>query len=76
MGSNQEGQLGIGDKISQSRPSPTLIEDLMGIPAEKMVCGNRFSACLTEDGDVFTWGSNAYGQLGHSDYTPYSYSPI
>ena len=29
-------------------------------------CGSRHSAALTLCGELFTWGWNAYGQLGHS----------
>lgn len=27
-------------------------------------CGKRHTAALSEDGCLFTWGSNEYGQLG------------
>ena len=30
-------------------------------------CGTRHSAALTACGKLFTWGWNAYGQLGHSE---------
>lgn len=30
-------------------------------------CGTRHSAALTVCGKLFTWGWNAYGQLGHSE---------
>jgi RCC1 and BTB domain-containing protein len=28
-------------------------------------CGYYHSASLTENGDVYTWGNNAHGELGH-----------
>ncbi|KYN04060.1 RCC1 and BTB domain-containing protein 1, partial [Cyphomyrmex costatus] len=31
-------------------------------------CGDSFFALLTDDGRVYTWGANSYGQLGISTY--------
>ena len=36
----------------------------IGIPVHKVVCGHDFSALLTVEGQVFTWGLNTSGQLG------------
>ena len=30
-------------------------------------CGVWHTAALTKNGEVFTWGDNDYGQLGHGD---------
>ena len=30
-------------------------------------CGGWHTAALTKDGEVFTWGDNELGQLGHGD---------
>ena len=32
----------------------------------QIVCGFRYAAALTIKGEVFTWGYNRGGQLGHS----------
>lgn len=32
-----------------------------------MSCGFRHTACVTEDGSLYTWGAGSNGQLGHSD---------
>lgn len=29
-----------------------------------IACGSSHSICLTDDGEVYTWGSNESGQLG------------
>lgn len=31
------------------------------IPVSKVACGDMFSAALTSEGEVFTWGYNLYG---------------
>jgi alpha-tubulin suppressor-like RCC1 family protein len=44
--------------------------EISDITSEKIIqisCGAFFSAFLTESGSVFTWGTNAHGQLGHGD---------
>lgn len=33
----------------------------------QVASGYRFSAAVTTDGTLWTWGENTYGQLGHSD---------
>jgi alpha-tubulin suppressor-like RCC1 family protein len=44
--------------------------------------GCKFGACVTEDGSVWTWGSNLYGQLGVGTYdiagvpVPQHHSPL
>jgi alpha-tubulin suppressor-like RCC1 family protein len=30
-------------------------------------CGTENTAALTKKGEVYTWGKNRYGQLGHGD---------
>jgi RCC1 and BTB domain-containing protein len=32
-----------------------------------IVCGGWHTAGLTKKGEVFTWGYNGWGQLGHGD---------
>ena len=34
----------------------------------QIVGGGFHTAALTNDGKVFTWGNNRWGQLGHGDY--------
>nr|CDS29096.2 Regulator of chromosome condensation (RCC1) [Hymenolepis microstoma] len=53
---------GHGDLESQSEP--TIIEALKPLTVVAIACGYWHSACLTDTGDVYTWGSNEFGQLG------------
>jgi RCC1 and BTB domain-containing protein len=62
-GSNGQGQLGVG---AQTPASAVLLP--IPMPTNKRIvqiaCGSFYSAVLTEDGLVYTWGSNSCGQLG------------
>jgi alpha-tubulin suppressor-like RCC1 family protein len=33
----------------------------------QIVCGGEYTVGLTKKGEVFTWGDNDSGQLGHGD---------
>lgn len=60
-GGGQMGQLGHGDFSRQSLPIKVANFD------ERIVsisCGKRHSVAISENGALFTWGSNEYGQLG------------
>ncbi|XP_072987460.1 ultraviolet-B receptor UVR8 isoform X1 [Typha latifolia] len=46
---------------------PTRIEALKGIPCKQVATGLSFTVILTRQGQVYTCGSNAHGQLGHGD---------
>jgi len=35
----------------------------------QVACGFRHTACVTEDGTMYTWGDGRNGQLGHKDFT-------
>lgn len=70
-GANIHGQLGLGD--SDDRKSPILIEDLLSTPMGlelrifKIACGAHSTIALSEDGNVYTWGSGENGTLGHGE---------
>ncbi len=64
FGIGTRGQLGQGDLLS--RETPSLIEALAGINVTSISCGNWHSMALTEHKDIYSWGINNYGQLGHS----------
>ncbi|XP_033633807.1 probable E3 ubiquitin-protein ligase HERC1 isoform X2 [Asterias rubens] len=65
-GDGDYGKLGHGNTSTQKYPKV-----IPGILTSKVVvcvsAGYRHSACVTEDGQLFTWGEGDYGRLGHGD---------
>lgn len=39
------------------------------LPILKVVCGYAHVLALTDEGEVYAWGSNNYGQLGNGTKT-------
>jgi ubiquitin-protein ligase E3 A len=62
-GANGCGQLGVGD--TAPRRAPVVVSGLWGLPVVRLAAGGCHSAALTAAGALFTWGDNAWGQLGH-----------
>lgn len=58
-------QLGHTDSETHCKTLPTRVT---GLPPDLRVssisCGAFFTAAATEDGQLWTWGNNAFGQLG------------
>ncbi|GAB5372920.1 hypothetical protein AAMO2058_001705600 [Amorphochlora amoebiformis] len=52
------------DKDQRTPSSVKVSQTIDGV-----ACGRLHNAFLTEDGNVYTWGCNFYGQLGHGDNT-------
>lgn len=75
MGSNAEGQLGIGDRAIKSKNAPVLIEAIIAFNPKSMSAGAYHSACIMQNGDLYTWGRGIEGALGLGDnetrLTPY-----
>lgn len=44
-------------------------------PVIQIACGVHHTTCLTQSGDVYTFGSNQYGQLGTGDLLPH-FGPV
>ncbi|KAK2834717.1 hypothetical protein Q7C36_015418 [Tachysurus vachellii] len=69
-GQNHKGQLGLG------HVSEVMTFQLCQLPGRRTVrqvsCGWDFTITLTDDGQVLTCGSNAFGQLGVSPQTQYT----
>lgn len=57
-------QLGTGDTESTFEPELVDHEDLEGERVKAVACGARHTALLMEDGSLYTFGWNKYGQCG------------
>jgi hypothetical protein len=63
-GEGFEGQLGAGEDVrSRSVPGQLNTNMLQGVPV-KIVSGSEHTLILTSTGNIYTFGFNAYGQLG------------
>uniref|UniRef100_F1L139 RCC1 and BTB domain-containing protein 1 n=1 Tax=Ascaris suum TaxID=6253 RepID=F1L139_ASCSU len=60
-GFNGNGQLGAGNLSNQH--SPALVIGLHNVVIEQIACGFAHSLALTDEGQLFAWGSNTCGQL-------------
>uniref|UniRef100_A0ACB8E8Z2 Uncharacterized protein n=1 Tax=Sphaerodactylus townsendi TaxID=933632 RepID=A0ACB8E8Z2_9SAUR len=62
-GQNDYGQLGLGGKM---RPAwvPRRVQALDGIPLARIAAGGYHSMAVSLSGSVYSWGKNAFGQLG------------
>ncbi|XP_012088011.1 ultraviolet-B receptor UVR8 isoform X2 [Jatropha curcas] len=67
FGGNQFGQLGTGTDQAETQPRQLDAASLEGKRGKLVSCGARHSAILTDDGQVYSWGWNKYGQLGLGD---------
>lgn len=64
------GQLGLGKQREVRLPAKIPIIDYNSQQELRVVgCSAGFghTACITEIGDLYTWGFNIYGQLGLGD---------
>eukprot|EP00297_Palpitomonas_bilix_P004953 CAMPEP_0113876052 /NCGR_PEP_ID=MMETSP0780_2-20120614/5273_1 /TAXON_ID=652834 /ORGANISM="Palpitomonas bilix" /LENGTH=670 /DNA_ID=CAMNT_0000862089 /DNA_START=328 /DNA_END=2340 /DNA_ORIENTATION=- /assembly_acc=CAM_ASM_000599 len=69
-GRNTYGQLGLGNRQSQVRPR--LVAALSHVIVKDVACarvpaGASHTLSVDEDGNVYAWGYNLYGQLGLGD---------
>lgn len=62
-GWNSSGQLGYETK-TETYMAPKKVDALQGIQITKISCGNSHTAVISSTGTLYTWGSNAYGELG------------
>jgi len=63
FGCGSFGRLGHGDHKHQLLPRT--VSAMRGKTVIQISAGGWFSACLSDQGAVYTWGCNRYGQLGH-----------
>ena len=61
-GYNGNGQLGLGNNINQLNPQR--VTALQGVVVTNVVCGYAHTLAVTDEGVLYAWGANSYGQLG------------
>ena len=71
FGRNALGQLGVG-KYSEELIQTHIPQKLNLPPIKQIACGTHFTMCLSVSGDVFSFGYNNHGQLGHGDDIDYN----
>ncbi|XP_069807177.1 serine/threonine-protein kinase Nek9 isoform X2 [Dendropsophus ebraccatus] len=61
-GSKLHGELGHGDRASYRQPKH--VEKLQGKAVQQVSCGGDFTMCTTDEGQLYSFGSDYYGCLG------------
>uniref|UniRef100_A0A2K5QVJ0 non-specific serine/threonine protein kinase n=1 Tax=Cebus imitator TaxID=2715852 RepID=A0A2K5QVJ0_CEBIM len=61
-GTKLHGQLGHGDKASYRQPKH--VEKLQGKAIHQVSCGDDFTVCVTDEGQLYAFGSDYYGCMG------------
>ncbi|NWU93491.1 RCBT2 protein, partial [Upupa epops] len=70
-GYNGNGQLGLGS--SGNQPTPCRVAALQGVRVQRVACGYAHTLVLTDEGQIYAWGANSYGQLGTGNKSNQSY---
>ena len=73
VGSNQDGQLGLGDLTH--RLSFTVIPSTRGLNVTHVSCGHNISFAVTQDHHVYTWGGKGVGPAGIDTSSSVASSP-
>ena len=68
-GENSYGQLGNGTINERYDADTYNIPRKIMDNVQEVSLGNKYSAAITTDGSLYTWGSNSYGQLGDGTTT-------
>ena len=64
-GLNDYGQLGVSPTdVTHTGMMPTPVDALTQNVIVRVVCGMFHSAAIAHNGQLYTWGNNAFGQLG------------
>ncbi|KAL7641414.1 UNVERIFIED_CONTAM: hypothetical protein RMT77_008554 [Armadillidium vulgare] len=61
-GLNSNGQLGLGNTVNQH--NTCRVTALQGVVITKVACGYSHTLALSDEGHLYAWGLNGYGQLG------------
>ena len=69
-GSNAKGQCGLGKGVPfMTVLTPKFVASFLGVSIKRVSCGARFTAAVTTEGEVWTWGEGQCGQLGCGRHT-------
>jgi alpha-tubulin suppressor-like RCC1 family protein len=66
FGCNQSGQLGLGDTIDRSIPTPVLYQD-KNLKCKSAICGRDYVMVIDMNNDILGFGYNESGELGLGD---------
>ncbi|EFJ43556.1 hypothetical protein VOLCADRAFT_119094 [Volvox carteri f. nagariensis] len=75
FGTAADGRLGLGFPL-KSQFYPRIVASLAGYSIKQVACGGAHTAVVTDDGALFTFGLNSWGQLGHSRQDKFVASPL
>ncbi|KAL8825414.1 MAG: hypothetical protein Q9191_004433 [Dirinaria sp. TL-2023a] len=64
------GRLGTGDETTRFHYVPVFGGGLMGKKVNQVGLGQNHTIAISSHGEAFTWGINAFGQLGYASATP------
>lgn len=65
------GKLGVGDESGHL--SPVRVEGMYGRSVVSVACGSRHTCCLTNEGEVYSWGDTEF--TGHLSGDSAQYTP-
>ncbi|KAM3967385.1 HECT and RLD domain containing E3 ubiquitin ligase 4 [Aphomia sociella] len=68
-GCNNMGQLGLDTRDTYSHNIPSIVKLLATKNVIQIACGSYHSIALTNNGDLYSWGANSYGQCGLGNVT-------
>jgi len=63
-GLNSNGQ--VGDGSTSNRTTPVVVSPLSGVTFTEISASEYAAAALGNDGQIYTWGVNDFGQLGNA----------
>jgi len=69
-GTGKQGQLGFRNAtVCGLQPQPMQVTGALSeVPITAIACGREHMLALSFSGNIFSWGSSKYGQLGHGDH--------